>query len=341
VEPAAGRRAFEDELHAGVKGQAEVVIGRGPWPLAEGAPDLARPGRADRLAAAPARSGGDEAVEHVHRLDIARDLYLEDHRLDGKPVLPAAMAAELMSALVARTWPEWQVVGMRGFRLLRGIVLSNGPRPIRLVARPHPRNGGPPHERAVDVEIAEVGAGPVAYRGTVVLGPALPDAPGYTLPPSESFARFPMDPAAAYREFLFHGPRFQCITSLGGIAQTGIIATVRPSRPAECLSEPQDGPWVIDPVALDAGPQLAMIWSRALHRTSALPSRFAMLRRFRAFEPSVEGRCHFQVLPQSTPETIVSNVYYVGTDGRLILALEGLESTCSQALNRLSASSAR
>jgi hypothetical protein len=281
-------------------------------------------------------------VEHVHWLDVARDLYLDDHRLDGKPVLPAAMAAELMSGLVARTWPEWQVVGMRGFRLLRGIVLSSGPRPIRLVARPHAQNGNPGHEREIDVEIAEVDAGgPVAYRGTVVLAPALPDPPGYALPPFEGFAHFPMDAAEAYREYLFHGPRFHCITDLGGIAQTGIIATVRPSRPAECLSDAQDQQWVIDPVALDAGPQLAMIWSRALHRTSALPSRFAALRRFRAFEPSVEGPCHFQVLPQSTPETIVSNVYYLGADGRLILALEGLESTCSQALNRLSASSAR
>jgi hypothetical protein len=80
-----------------------------------------------------------------------------------------------------------------------------------------------------------------------------------------------------------------------------------------------------------------MIWSRAMRGTSALPARFAALRRFRGVGGDGPRRCHFQIDPRSTETTIVCNVYYVGLDGRLILALEGLESNCSRGLNRLAA----
>jgi hypothetical protein len=279
--------------------------------------------------------GGARPIEFLHQLDLRRDLYLDDHRLDGNPVLPAAMAAELMAELAAAAFPGLEVVGLDGFRLLRGVVLTNGPKPIRVVGRPRPGAPGNGHHVVVDVEIGEEGLGSTAYRGAVVLGRSLPEAPAFEIPAAEQFRDLPGGTAETYREFLIHGPRFQCITRFCGIGPAGMVATVRPSSPAACLVAPLGPRWLIDPIGLDAGPQLAMVWARIIRKLGALPSRIGALRRYRPLHEGGEGHCYFAVDPRSSEQTVLSNVYFVGTDGRLSLVLEGLESTCSPALTRL------
>ena len=54
-------------------------------------------------------------------MDLERDLYLRDHRLDGRPVLPFAVALELMAEVAAAGWPDREVIAVRHVRLLRGI----------------------------------------------------------------------------------------------------------------------------------------------------------------------------------------------------------------------------
>jgi hypothetical protein len=50
-----------------------------------------------------------------------------------------AMALELMAEAAAAGWPELHVVEMKDLRLLRGLVLDNGSRPVRVLARPQAR----------------------------------------------------------------------------------------------------------------------------------------------------------------------------------------------------------
>jgi hypothetical protein len=46
-------------------------------------------------------------------------------------------------------------------------------------------------------------------------------------------------------------------------------------------------------------------------------------------------RCYFQVLPGAEDSVLRANVLFIDAHKRLVGVLEGLECTCSKALNRL------
>ena len=53
----------------------------------------------------------DGQVNLVRCLETERDLYLSDHKLDGRPVLPMAMAMEMMAEAISRDMEEVIVNG--------------------------------------------------------------------------------------------------------------------------------------------------------------------------------------------------------------------------------------
>jgi hypothetical protein len=337
ISPDAGRRLFVGELRHGDRRDVEVVLGRGPWATADSIP--AEPVPAEPPPAMPLVTavvpGTGGTIECTPELDVARHLYLDDHRLDDRPVLPAAMAAALMAETVQQGWPDRRVAGLRAFRLFRGVVLENGAKRIRVSARPMAPLGHTEADVEVDVAIHEQGAMQPAYRGTVVLAADATPAPRFAMPPVGNLVPFPLDARTAYREWLFHGPRFQCIRELRGIGPGGIVATVQASDPSRCLAGATAARWLIDPILLDAGPQLAILWARHVLGMTALPAQMAAVRRFAAAEPGAMLTCHFAIDPASDRHRLVANVSFVAADGRLVLSVEGLTCTSSHALNRL------
>src|SRR5205823_746166 len=94
-------------------------------------------------------------VTVLRTFDPAVDLYLRDHRLDGKPVVPLAVATELMAEVVQAAWPDLHVSAVRDLQLLKGVVLADGPVTVRVAARSHT---SPPSDRVgadVAVEITD------------------------------------------------------------------------------------------------------------------------------------------------------------------------------------------
>jgi NAD(P)-dependent dehydrogenase (short-subunit alcohol dehydrogenase family) len=333
ITPQAGRRAMDRELRFGKKGEVEVILGAGPW----GTVEINRP-MSSRLACPlldglPLSVGPGGSIEVVYGLDPSKHLYLQDHQLDAKPVLPAAMAMELMAEIVQKGWPEWQVVGVRALRVLKGIVLDDGRARVRVMARPQTQPSQERLELDVDVEVTELGLGHACYRATVQLAERLPEPPAYKLPSCSGMREFPMTVEDAYRHWLFHGPRWQCISRIEGVGAQGIVATVVPSSPRQCLVSSSADQWLIDPIVVDSGPQLAILWSRAFKDMTALPSNLQSYRRYGSLSGSAL-RCYFQVLPSSTDHALHASVFFTSPDGRLLGLLEGLESTCSRGLNR-------
>ena len=135
IEPAAGARTFDLELHRGHKGEAEVVIGDGPWrqPALANLPEVDVSRSLPLLQHLTTCQKTDGHVEILRRLDPDHDLYLKDHRLDFKPVLPAAVAIEFMAEAAQWNYPEWRVAGLKGVRVYKGIVLDNPYRDIRII----------------------------------------------------------------------------------------------------------------------------------------------------------------------------------------------------------------
>jgi NAD(P)-dependent dehydrogenase (short-subunit alcohol dehydrogenase family) len=337
ITPQAGWRALDRELQYGRKGEVEVILGRGPWNTSEAEASVASAGSSPLLNGVPLALGSDGAVEVVCRLDPSEHLYLQDHQLDTKPVLPAAMAMELMAEVVQKGWPEWKVVGIRALRVLKGIIIEDSRKSVRVVARPHTPFSQEQLEFDVDVEITELEQGQpghACYRAMVQLAATLPEPLPYEVPPHANMREFPMSVNQAYCHWLFHGPCFQCISEIEGISDHGIIATVVPSSPQHCLVGPAADQWLIDPIVIDSGPQLAILWARTYKDMTALPSSVQRYRRYGSLSGS-GLRSYFQVLPGVDDHTLRANVFYVGTEGRLLGWIEGLECTCSKALNRL------
>ena len=334
-----GRRLFRQELARPAGRAIEVVCGEAAWESRE-----AELGAIVRAAGATAAAGepllGSEpgsALPTGERilpltLDPARHLYLHEHALDGKLVLPAAAALELMAEAARSLWPGWQVAEVGEHKLLKGVELAGAPRALRVLVQPPPYGSSEGFEVTAALQ-SEAAAGRWLshYRCTVRLEQMLP-------PPMPAPRRAHRERALgigqAYDEWLFHGPRFRVIEQIDGLSSAGAGARVRRSAPGEWLAG-ADGArdWVFDPALLDAAAQMAWLWSRAYRDESALPTRFGRVVRYRAQLPA---RMHMEYERIATDDaTLVrGNVVFFDEAGEPVLAIEELDSVASAALNR-------
>ncbi len=338
IAPRDGTSMLEREIRAG--SGSTVVIGGGPWRIEEhGRED--RPGAGGGVTELPLLAGIGllrglgEAVEIVREFDVTKDLYLFDHCLDGSPVVPAAMAMELMAEVAQMGWPDLHVTGLRDLRVLKGMIVDDGPREVRLTAR---AAAEPPHDRFgadVSVEIADARQGGQRYyRATLELADRLPGPEPYTLPFEAELEPFGVTIEEAYSRYLFHGPLFQGIAKIHGICRKGMVATLVPSSPAACLSARPAGAWLIDPVIFDSGLQMVILWARRYLDVTPLPSRYS---RYARFAPLTGGpiRCDLHVSARTSESLFFIDLHFLDGRGRVLGRLEGMECPGSKAFNRL------
>ena len=195
---------------------------------------------------------------------------------------------------------------------------------------------------AVDADIHDPDRSAVIYyRGTVCLADRLPAAPPPARGSTAEFGSQALSVAEAYQHRLFHGPRFQCLKRIAALNERGIRAYVSPSRPADCVGMERGGSWIIDPILLDAGPQLLILWAQEMRGMTVLPSRFREVRIFDGFgEALLAGaseplECRLQVDAAGDGPIITASYQVFGPGGEMVLSVEGLESTGNESLNRL------
>ncbi|AXQ31522.1 hypothetical protein D0B54_23795 [Solimonas sp. K1W22B-7] len=280
----------------------------------------------------PAPQGNEPALEQS--LSLQDDPYLMDHVVDGKPVLPMAVALELMAQRVAAGWPQWQIAELRDARQFSGIVFENR-NPRRVILRATDAGTDADGYPTVTVELIDVHTQLPRYRATAVLSAALPQGPLLQQDPLPDAVT--IDAARTYNEILFHGESFHLIRAITALAPPGIDAEVHPSSPHRLLGERHaSGRWLFDPGLLDVPPQLAFVWARELRNAGALPIRFGRIQRY-GDEP-LEGllRLQLRFKPASHPQGLCYDAQIADAGGRLRLAITDGESTMSGALNRLS-----
>ncbi|TJY56718.1 SDR family NAD(P)-dependent oxidoreductase [Sinimarinibacterium sp. CAU 1509] len=335
IEPipvAAGRRMFREELALGPRHEVELVAGRGTWGTTLTSPPVNPTQASDLpLIRATSRIGPGGSMTLDHRLSLQADPYLDDHRLDGKPVMPAAGAVEWIAQFATSAWPGWMVSEVRDLRMFNGIVIdTESGRDVQLRARASSHSD--PGSQAVTVEIVDAARKLPAYRATVVLVQQLPEAP---LAPNLAAldGAEPFSPQRAYAEYLFHGDRFRLVDAIDALAPAGVDAAVHRSSVAHWLGT-DGGDWLFDPGLMDVPPQLAIVWSRKHHEMTALPSAFGSIRRYRG---SAAGplRLLMRMRPAPHEHAVIYDAWFVDADGRVVLEMLQLEGTMSAALNRL------
>jgi hypothetical protein len=341
IPPAAGCRSLDREICSTCKGEAEVVIGARRVPSAAVA--VADPPRREFPLLGPDVElvrHADGSGELLHTLDVGRDAYLNDHRLDGRPVLPFAMALELMAEAAGLGWPQLEVTTVSEQRVLQGISLRGPRQSIRVVVRPRAKTVD---GLAVDVAIVSAeDSGRRHYQAVVELGAGPRGSVSASSIPTlqEPTGPLPIGIAAAYREWLFHGPLFQAIVSVEAIGPAGARAMLRPSDPGACLGGRPAGDWLIDPIVIDSALQMQVLWARLHWDVTLLPASIGAFRRVAQRLGRAGGviQHELRVRPESHfPNCHVDHYFYtVDTAERQLLGvLTNSEGIGSKALNRL------
>lgn len=338
VSAAQGRRLFDEALRLKSGHAVEVISGDGPWERHE-----AEVGRWQEAAADAAQGvrqplltrcrieDGEKGTQILHfTLDASHD-YLQEHCIDGIPVLPAAVALEIIAEAATLMWPGWIVAEVAELRLLKGVQLNEPTQALSLLINPPTYASSEGFDASISIRSGSGKQQRMHYRAAVKMAQQLPEAPRHV---AGEYRERELPVAKAYQEWLFHGPRFQVIRGISGLSSQGAAALMCPSSPQQWLTGGRaEQQWIIDPAVMDAAPQMALLWARTFNDGSALPAQFGRVIRYVEQLPE---RFHmdFQCLPGEAQQ-VRANVFFSDDEGRLLLLIEDLQCIVDARLNRL------
>ena len=330
---AAGRAAVWQELAHATGQEVRVVLGPGPW--VESAP-TASPSVQAIPVATPLLTGHSvyqlphgEIEAHVV-FDPTRHAYLRDHLIEDKPVVPLAVALELMAETAAAARPDWHVTHVVNVRMFKGIVLEENQREIVLRAEAT-RHEGTSGEWRVSITDPQQNHRPLYEAHVRLASEPLPPPEAPAMEPTGE--AFPLSTRDAYQRWLFHGPHFQVIQQLEGLDHRGIDAVVQPASSHHVLGDSIRQGWLIDPIVLDSAAQLSTLWSRATYGVTTLPNRVETYHRYGALG-SGPLQTVWRVDRGSDRHCIKAQVWFL-RGNRVVGHLDGLEGSGNEELNRI------
>jgi hypothetical protein len=241
-----------------------------------------------------------------------------------------------MAEAAQATWPDLTVVAVRGLQLLKGIVVDDARVPVMITVRPIQGSKEGLTEAAVDISTPTL-VPVVRYRAVVALAAHAPEPIAFDVPvPAASLRSLPLPLDQAYRQWTFHGPMFQRVTRVAGIGPGALIGHIFSSTSVPVLAGVARPRWIADPFVFDAALQLLLMWSRATNGMTALPSRFQSFRRHGPLsdEPLT---CYVAIQSSAGGHALNTRIHFVDATGRLRGLVEGMEASCTAALNRLTA----
>ena len=307
IEPEAGGEFLAAELQS--KGPAEVLaVAAGSKLPEEKAPATAR-----------------ERPEWSRTLATSSHRFLEGHVLDGRAVLPFAMAVEWMAhtALLAR--PGQEISELADIQVLKGVIVGDGEQfEVESVTR------GREDDR-VDTALRSPRdrAGMDRYRAAVRMGWPSPDNTSrLERPTGEGLPAHDLYPSR-----LFHGAEWRMIETLEVAGTGGVVARLAAApAPARMMDSPLRGRWIIDPWALDGLFQAAILCAQERGFAGCLPSRVARLELFSRFP--AEGCLLVMRVVRASEHSLVADAEFLDAAGRVVARVTGMECTIDQSLAR-------
>ncbi|MDX2105190.1 MAG: SDR family NAD(P)-dependent oxidoreductase [Candidatus Melainabacteria bacterium] len=332
IDPVEGRQAYMSDLMYAPKGEVEVML---VGYLKDGT-DKDRSYKAGEAAGPvlnPSVITQSEPGVKIANFTIERSehIYLEDHKLDSLPVLPMAVAVDVMFECAQLARPEQQVRSLSDFDIPSGVVFEIDEKKFQVLVK---------EKDAISSSIIIESAGKTKrlhHRTTAEYAEIqLPGDISYTYNPCsiEDGERSVPTPEFIYSNYLFHGPLFQGIKELDKISPKGVAGKIRGARPHEALLHPQKDAWMVDPILFDCAMQLGGVWARHYADILCLPTGFKRMTLLRPC-PSYEAFAH--VTPRGNGmenNEIVCDLAIYDTDGKLSIYVEGLAGIGSKSFNR-------
>jgi hypothetical protein len=250
-------------------------------------------------------------------LDPARQKFLDDHRIEGTPVLPGVMGIEAFAETARALLPEHSVTALEDVDLQAPFKFyRDEPRTLEL--RALIRDGG--EDLLADCRL--VGRRTLAggdevetvhFTGRARLSRRTPDAP--TVEPPGRPAGAEADHDDVYRIY-FHGPAYQVLDRAyrhNGEVVGELAADLPPDH------EPPELPTLMVPRLIELCFQTAGVWELGTAGRLALPTHADRIVRFPGAD--APGRLAAIVRPREDGETLDAKV--VDEQGRVRVLVEG------------------
>jgi len=259
--------------------------------------------------------------------------FMASHVLDGRAVLPAAMTLEWLAHGALHGNPGLRFVGVDDFRVFKGVLVqAEESFQVRVCADTARQRD---EEFVVTAELCSGGSNGrrvLHARAEIVLAARQPDAVAPHEP--ESLPALDQSIESIYSNTLFHGPAMRGLMDVESCGDSGLVARCRVAPPPrDWMQEPVRNRWIADPLVLDSGLQAMIVWTSNRVGEASLPSRLTRYRQFVPAFPEDGARIVINVRDR-TDARVVSDIDWVGEDGRVLARLEGYESVVDSSLSK-------
>lgn len=360
IEAMDGRKNFYQELSSGKKADAEVLlVGMLPQKHddSNGANGTAAhiggngAHASQNIKARGARLHRAEVVQDSAgsmllrlRIDTNIDTYLNDHTFNGMPVLPMAVATELLAEAAQFKYSEFEFRKLVRLDIPQGIVIESGAKDLYISLQEESRTDS---DITVNVSLS---TGTNQSRKNFIARAVLSrrDVPAKL--PADSLFTTEFVPSVfideesdlptvdfIYDNWMFHGPLFQGISNIHALGKNGISGKLKSTPINQALKESGKESWLIDPLLMDSAMQLAGIWARHYMDITVLPVGFKTLHLFSS-PVGKNFNATVKVPNESKNGELLCDLAVYDEVGRLIMLIEGLGGTGSKSLNRLAKS---
>jgi hypothetical protein len=243
--------------------------------------------------------------------------FLDNHRIDGTPVLPGVMGIETFAETAALALPEWHVVGVEDVKFLAPVkCYRDAARTIAVEA-----TFGPDGDEVVaDCRLIGYRELPgrnepqatVHFTGRVRLAPEAPAAEHRDVPAPQGGSIAAEDVYQVY----FHGPAYRVLQrAWPAEPPTGLLsATLPPNHSPAVL------PLLASPRLIELSFQTAGLWEMCELGRFALPTEIARVR-FLADPAGAAGPIHAVARPLDGGDAFDADV--VDGNGNVLLTMEG------------------
>ena len=326
-----GAEAFVAEMALGETNTVEVVIGS---ELPSVNPFMAQSAAPPHPDLSKDKTGHGLSTAYISELNLERYPILDHHRLDGKPVVPFALMAEWFGHGALHNNPGLQLAGLDDMRLLKGIVLEDRQRPIRILAAPAKSNGD---SITVNLELRDGitdGAEVIHSKATALLTDRLPSPPPYEIPADLKNAAYDRAVSQIYADILFHGQALQGIRRVRSCLASGMLADLGTApTPGAWIQTPPRNHWIADPLAMDGAFQMASLWCYEETGRVSLPSFSASYRQYCRRFPSQPIQAVLAIRDVSRYK-LVGDFTFLDQDGKVLATITGYEAIMEDRLIR-------
>lgn len=266
----------------------------------------------------PSHSTEPMTVAFERELDIESYPFLRSHVLKGRAVLPVAIIIEWLAHGAMHNNPGMAFHGFNNLEVFKGVIIHPGEQiALQIVT------GTSQSENSIDRTLVQLRSGDTLHAQAEILLAATLQPATTSLSIGES------DPTAFIADGyyqdgrLFHGPDLQGIDRVEVASEQGAVAWAKAAPlPNAWAKQPLRSTWLTDPLAIDSGFQLMILWCQEFCGRGSLPASIARYRqhvlRFGAEPMQVAVQ-----VEQRAEHTATATIEISSAGGQLLARMEG------------------